>query len=133
MIKGLSKIEVITVFAEDLAATRAFYETVFGLEVVYADEASAVVRLDNLMINVLRAERAGMLIEPQPVGPPENGARLLITIQVEDADAVCEELRQHGVTILNGPVDRPWGRRTAAFADPAGNMWEIAQHLPQPS
>jgi catechol 2,3-dioxygenase-like lactoylglutathione lyase family enzyme len=133
VIKGLSKIEVITVFAEDLAATRAFYENVFGLEFVYADEASAVVRLDNLMINVLRAERAEMLIEPQPVGPPDNGARLLITIQVDDADAVCEELRQHGVTILNGPVDRPWGRRTAAFADPAGNMWEIAQHLPQPS
>jgi len=133
VIKGLSKIEVITVFAEDLAATRAFYENVFGLEVVYADEASAVVRLDNLMINVLRADRADMLIEPRPVGPPDTGARLLITIQVDDADAVCEELRQHGVTILNGPVDRPWGRRTAAFADPAGTMWEIAQHLPQPS
>ncbi|MGW4947180.1 VOC family protein [Actinoplanes sp. NPDC004185] len=133
MIKGLSKIEVITVFAEDLAATRAFYEDVFGLEVVYADEASAVVRLDNLMINVLRADRADTLIEPQPVGPPGNGARLLITIQVDDADATCEELRRHGVTILNGPVDRPWGRRTAAFADPAGTMWEIAQHLPQSS
>ena len=23
-------------------------------------------------------------------------------------------------------VDRPWGPRTAAFADPASNVWEIA-------
>ncbi|HPM51986.1 MAG TPA: hypothetical protein PK282_07100, partial [Rhodoglobus sp.] len=33
----------------------------------------------------------------------------------------------HGaVEQLNGPVDRPWGIRTAAFADPAGHVWEIA-------
>jgi catechol 2,3-dioxygenase-like lactoylglutathione lyase family enzyme len=133
VIKGLNKIEVITFFVEDLAAVRAFYENVFGLEVVYSDEASAVVRLENLMINILRAERADMLVEPRPVGSPEGGARLLITIEVADANAVCEELKQHGVTILNGPIDRPWGRRTVAFADPAGNVWEIAQHLPQAS
>jgi uncharacterized glyoxalase superfamily protein PhnB len=31
--------------------------------------------------------------------------------------------------LLNGPIDRPWGRRTAAFADPAGHLWEVAQEL----
>ncbi len=133
MIKGLNRIEVITLFVEDLAASRAFYENVFGLEVVYSDENSAVVKLENLMINVLRAERGGMLVEPRSVAGPEAGPRLLPTIAVEDANAVCEELEQHGVTILNGPVDRPWGRRTVAFADPAGNVWEIAQILPPAS
>jgi catechol 2,3-dioxygenase-like lactoylglutathione lyase family enzyme len=129
VIKGLNKLEVITIFVEDLAATRAFYENVFGLEVVYADEASAVVRLENFMINILRAERATTLIEPRAVAGAEAGARLLLTIAVEDANAVHEELKQHGVTILNGPTDRPWGRRTVAFADPAGNVWEAAQIL----
>jgi lactoylglutathione lyase len=133
VIEGLNKIEVITLFVEDLAATRAFYENVFGLGVVYSDEASAVVRLENLMINILRAERASTLVKPRPVAGPESGARLLPTIAVEDANAVCEELKQHGVTILNGPIDRPWGRRTVAFADPAGNVWEVAQLLPQAS
>jgi catechol 2,3-dioxygenase-like lactoylglutathione lyase family enzyme len=42
---------------------------------------------------------------------------------------VCAELLAHGVKLLNGPIDRPWGRRTAAFADPAGNTWEVAQPL----
>ena len=129
MIEGLNQVEVITIFVEDLAATRAFYENVFGLEVVYADEASAVVRLENFMINILRAERATTLIEPRAVAGAEAGARLLLTIAVEDANAVHEELKQHGVTILNGPTDRPWGRRTVAFADPAGNVWEAAQIL----
>lgn len=34
-----------------------------------------------------------------------------------------------GVELLNGPMDREWGVRTACFADPAGNVWEIAQVL----
>ena len=133
MIKGLNKLEVITIFAEDLAATRAFYENVFGLEVVWADEDSAVVRLEGLMINILRVERADTLVEPRAVAGAEAGARLLLTIAVEDANAVHEDLKRHGVTILNGPIDRPWGRRTVAFADPAGNVWEIAQILPTAS
>ena len=31
-----------------------------------------------------------------------------------------------GVTLLNGPMDRPWGIRTASFSDPGGHIWEIA-------
>jgi uncharacterized glyoxalase superfamily protein PhnB len=48
---------------------------------------------------------------------------------VDDADEVCARLRQLGVSLLNGPTDRPWGRRTAAFADPSGHVWEVAQVL----
>ena len=34
------------------------------------------------------------------------------------------------VELLNGPVDREWGVRTASFTDPDGHIWEIAQKLP---
>jgi catechol 2,3-dioxygenase-like lactoylglutathione lyase family enzyme len=130
VIKALTEIEVITLFVEDLAATKAFYQDVFGLEVVYADEVSSVVALDNLMINLLAVSESPELVAPAAVAGPSAGARFLLTIKVADADAVCADLRRHGVTLLNGPIDRPWGRRTAAFADPAGNVWEIAQELP---
>jgi len=33
------------------------------------------------------------------------------------------------VGLLNGPVDRPWGMRTASFTDPGGHIWELAQSL----
>jgi uncharacterized glyoxalase superfamily protein PhnB len=33
------------------------------------------------------------------------------------------------VSLLNGPLDRPWGVRTATFTDPDGHIWEIAQEL----
>jgi catechol 2,3-dioxygenase-like lactoylglutathione lyase family enzyme len=128
MIKALSKLDVITLFVEDLAASKKFYTEVFGLEVIWEDDASAVVKMSNLIINLLRVSNAPTLIEPVPVAAP-GASRALLTIEVDDANAVCAELAAHGVKLLNGPIDRPWGRRTAAFADPAGNTWEIAQVL----
>jgi uncharacterized glyoxalase superfamily protein PhnB len=82
------------------------------------------------MVNLLHVGEAPGLVEPAPVGGNQAGARFQLTINVKDADAVCAELGKRGVTLLNGPIDRPWGRRTAAFADPAGHLWEIAQELP---
>ena len=130
MIKGLDELEVITLFVEDVPAAKDFYQNVLGLEVIYEDADSAVVKLQNLLVNLLTVDNAPTLVAPSPVGAAGAGARLLLTIAVENADATCEELEKHGVRILNGPIDRPWGRRTAAFADPAGNVWEIAQVLP---
>jgi catechol 2,3-dioxygenase-like lactoylglutathione lyase family enzyme len=128
MIKALSKLDVITLFVEDLPASKKFYTEVFGLEVIWEDQNSAVVKLENLIINLLEVSNAPTLIEPVPVAAP-GASRALLTIEVEDANAVIAELEAHGVKLLNGPIDRPWGRRTAAFADPAGNTWEIAQVL----
>ena len=128
MIKSLSKLDVITLFVEDLSEAKKFYTDVFGPEVIWEDDASAVVKMSNLIINLLRVSNAATLVEPIPVAAP-GGSRALLTIEVDDAEAVCAELEAHGVTLLNGPIDRPWGRRTAAFADPAGNTWEIAQEL----
>ena len=56
------------------------------------------------------------------------GSRFL-TICVDDVDAACAELASQGVGLLNGPVDRPWGMRTASFTDPGGHIWELAQNL----
>ena len=126
MIDGLGKLDVITLFAEDLPAVKAFYQDVFGLEVIYEDATSAVVQLENLMINLLEVASAPELVEPTPVASPAAGTRLLLTVGVPDTDEACAALEQHGVKLLNGPMDRPWGMRTAAFSDPAGNVWEVA-------
>jgi lactoylglutathione lyase len=127
VVKELDELEVITLFVEDVQACKAFYGNVFGLEVVHEDADSAVVKLRNLMINLLTVENAPTLVKPTTVGAAQVGSRALYTIKVEDVATTVTELRRHGVSLLNGPIDRPWGRRTAAFADPAGNVWEIAQ------
>ena len=121
------RISAITLFAEDLAATKAFYREVFGLPVYFEDDDSAVFNFGNTLINLLRAPAARELIDPASVAPPESGSRLQLTVDVDDVDAICAELAKRGVELLNGPMDRPWGVRTASFRDPAGHIWEIAK------
>jgi elongation factor P len=122
-------ISAITLFVEDLAATKAFYEKAFGLPVHYEDDVSAVFSFGNTLINLLSATEGESLIAPAAVASPESGARVQFTITVDDVDATCAELTANGVELLNGPMDRPWGIRTAAFQDPAGHIWEIAKEL----
>ncbi len=116
-----------TIFAEDLAATKAFYQKVFGLPVHYEDEVSCVFLFGETMINVLQVSEAPDLITPVPVADPAAGARSQITLMVDDVDAKVAELTALGVEFVNGPMDRPWGIRTALFRDPAGTLWEIAR------
>lgn len=120
------RLGAVTLFAEDLAATKAFYTDVFGLPVTWADDVSAVFLFGETMVNVLQVAQAPELIAPLAVAGPETGARLQFTIQVNDVDATCADLASRGANVRNGPMDRPWGIRTALIADPAGHLWEIA-------
>lgn len=120
-------ISAITLFTEDLAATKAFYQEVFGLPVHYEDDASAVFNFGNTLINLLTATEGVELIAPAAIASADAGARFQFTITVDDVDATCAELARRGVELINGPIDRPWGIRTACFRDPAGHIWEIAK------
>jgi catechol 2,3-dioxygenase-like lactoylglutathione lyase family enzyme len=133
MAGSLGGISAITLFAEDLSRTRSFYEDVFGLSVIFEDDASAAFDFGGIVINLLQVSAAPELIAPGTVAGPDAGARLQLTVEVEDVDAVCVELDRKGVALLNGPMDRPWGVRTASFTDPAGNVWEIAQPVSRES
>jgi catechol 2,3-dioxygenase-like lactoylglutathione lyase family enzyme len=120
-------IGAITLFVEELEATKRFYREVFGLPVAFEGDTSAVFEFGNTIINLLDATMAPELIESAVVANPETGSRIQLTIQVDDVDAICAELARRGVELLNGPMDRPWGIRTASFRDPGGHIWEIAR------
>ena len=117
----------ITLFVEDLQAAKQFYLRVFNLPVEFEDDNSAVFKFGDTLINLLKTTAAPELIEPAQVASREAGSRFVFTIQVEDVDAMCAELTARGVELLNGPMDRPWGIRTASFMDPDGHIWEIAK------
>ena len=125
----MKRVGAITLFVEELERTRAFYEDAFGLKTIYEDDDSAVFEFENTLVNLLRISAAHELIEPGTVADREAGSRFQLTIWVDDVDAACAELADRGVTLLNGPIDREWGVRTASFADPAGHLWEVAQQL----
>jgi catechol 2,3-dioxygenase-like lactoylglutathione lyase family enzyme len=120
-------IGAITLFVEDLAAAKQFYGSVFGLPVMFEDDNSTVFNFGNTIINLLQTSAAPGLIEPAAVASPDAGVRMQFTLEVDDVDAMYAELASRGVEFLNGPMDRPWGIRTASFRDPGGHIWEIAQ------
>ncbi len=123
-------IAAITLFVEDLPAAKRFYQDVFGLPVFYEDPNSAVFQvLGDTLVNLLNVAEAPKLIEPAVVADPEAGARFVFTVEVEDVDATSAELTARGANLVNGPMDRPWGIRTASFKDPGGHIWEIAHPL----
>src|SRR3954447_22931907 len=120
-------ISAITLFVEDLGAARTFYRDVLGLAVHYEDQESVVFAFGSTLVNLLVTSAAPELIEPATVAAPGSGNRFQLTVDVADVDAMCERLTARGVQLLNGPIDRPWGVRTATFRDPAGHIWELAQ------
>lgn len=126
-----ASLNTITLFVEDLAPSKEFYKEVFGLPVMFEDENSAVFKFENTLINLLDASHAGELVEPAAVAGHRTGSRFLLTVNVADVDAACADLLARGVELLNGPINRPWGVRTVAFADPGGHVWEFAQRLPE--
>ena len=121
-----SDIGAITLFVDDVGRAKQFYATAFDLPVQFEDDVSVVFKIGDTLVNLLRATEAHGLIAPARVAPADSGARMQLTIGVDDVDAACDELRRRGIELLNGPIDRPWGIRTAALRDPDGHVWEIA-------
>lgn len=130
MTEAWKSIDAITLFVQDRGRAKAFYETVFDVPVVNEDEDSVAFKFENLIVNLLVDRAAPDLIGPAPVANREAGSRFQLTIGVDDTDAVCAELASRGVELLNGPTNRDWGVRTAAFTDPDGHVWEVAGKIP---
>ena len=126
MSESLGSIGAITLFVEDPQRSKTFYQNVFGLPVHFEDQNSVVFKFESVLINLLRIQEAHDLIGPALVADRDAGSRFQFTIRVGDTDAVCSELGKRGVELLNGPVNRAWGPRTASFMDPDGHIWEIA-------
>ena len=125
-----SGLGALTLFVEDLHRATAFYRDVLRLRAVFEDDVSTVFALGGTVLNVLAVTAADAVVAPARPAAVGDTPRMLLSLWVEDVDGVCRELQERGVALLNGPVDRPWGKRTAAFADPAGVVWEVAQDIP---
>jgi catechol 2,3-dioxygenase-like lactoylglutathione lyase family enzyme len=126
---SLKSVGALTMFVEDPRRSKEFYEKVFDVSAVHEDEDSVAFKFENTIVNLLVRREAPGLIEPAPVASAGAGSSFQLTVWVDDADAVCAELAKRGIELLNGPLDREWGMRTAAFADPDGHVWEVAQEL----
>lgn len=129
MSSSLKSVGAITLFVEDPQRSKAFYQNVFDVPAIHEDEDAAAFKFENTIVNLLRTPAARDLIDPGAVASRDAGSRFQLTIWVDDADGACADLASRGVDLLNGPMNRDWGMRTASFTDPDGHIWEIAQEL----
>jgi uncharacterized glyoxalase superfamily protein PhnB len=119
------KIVATVLFARNLDTCITFYRDTLGLEMLERDAHSATFKLESLYFIVLDASEAANLIGQEVhLG---GGPRGLLAAAVQDVDAAYASLTARGAAFLRPPTDQPWGLRTAHFADPEGNLWEINQ------
>ena len=121
------QIGAMTLYVPDLGEARKFYADAFGLDARPLDDDTAMLRFEGVYVFLHQSATAAQ----PPVVLDEGGKGVgQFAIIVDDVDAVCAEIAGRGVRPLTGPADRPWGMRTATFADPGGHVWEVAQEIP---
>jgi uncharacterized glyoxalase superfamily protein PhnB len=131
MTQSLKSVNVITLFVEDPLRSKEFYEAIFDVVGVDEGHATVILPLDNVFLRLLRrGEAESEMLGDVPVGDPRSGTTVQLGLAVDDADAFCARLSELGVAIVYGPVDRPWGRRNAGFADPDGHVWQFGSDIP---
>jgi len=123
-----SRLSLASVGARDVPALRAFYERLGWQTTSTADDfaafplGGAVLCLYDL---TKLAEEAGGAAPPEPTA--FKGFTLACNVdRKEQVDEAIAAARDAGATVLAEPVDRDWGGRSAYFADPEGNAWEVA-------
>jgi len=59
----------------------------------------------------------------------EGLGRMLLSIEVDDVDALLPRVAELGGTVQTPPNDMPWGQRVAHIKDPDGNVVNLTMTL----
>jgi catechol 2,3-dioxygenase-like lactoylglutathione lyase family enzyme len=116
---------VLTVF--DLERTIDFYSRVLGMEPVTFAEGRRGLAFGRQKLNL---HQAGREFEPKAL-KPGPGAIDLCFISATPLAAVIEQLKAHGVTIIQGPVPKTGAlgpMMSVYFRDPDGNLIEVSNY-----
>ena len=113
---------------EDAAVALDFYTAALGAtELVRFPEPSgrivhAEFQLGDNIVSVTEAD--GQLNRsPDALG----GSGVLLTLVVDDADAIGGAMERHGATVVIPIADQYYGRREGRLRDPFGHLWIISQ------
>lgn len=125
----LQRVSLITIGAFNLPVFRSFYKGLGWEETEISSDAYAAFKTAGVILSIFPIEE---LAKDAGVSITQNaekfrGIAFAINVDnLEQVDTTVEEVRKVGGKILREPSDAFWGGRTAYFADPENNLWEIA-------
>ena len=110
-----------------LAASRDFFVRHFAMTVLF--EASWVAMLtsdgESIALGLMSADHPS-----QPPGPELfEGRGALLTLQVDDAQALGAQLAAAGVELVHPLTDEPWGQRRLMVRDPSGIAIDVVEQI----
>ena len=118
---------VITLGVRDLEAQRAFYRRV-GWETTFETDDYAAFELQGTVLALFPIEKLAA-DGGADADPPGHGIRVSIGVMTEspdDVDALIDRVRAAGGRVTKDPVAAEYFEgRSAYFADPEGNYWEV--------
>jgi lactoylglutathione lyase len=124
------RVEAMVLFVRDLDKCMTFYQDILGLQMTDRNPDSVGFSIGGQYFLLLKVSAAAHMVSEEALELKiEGGPRGFLAAGVGDVDVAYEELKAKGVTFLRPPTSQSWGLRTAYFADPEGNLWEINQPL----
>ena len=123
-----SRLNVVTLGAQDVLSLRAFYERLGWTTNSKGDDFASFPLGGAVLCLYDAAKLAEEAGSTEPPAPAAGFKGFSLAINVERREQVDEALaaaRDAGAAVLAEPVDRDWGGASAYFADPEGNTWEI--------
>jgi uncharacterized glyoxalase superfamily protein PhnB len=113
----------------DAARAIEFYAEAFGAKEVerYTDPSGKIVHAE-VRIGELR-----LTLKDEDDGDPSpttlGGSAVLLSLEVDDADALGAAMLAAGATVVYPIADQPYGSRGGRLADPFGHLWMVDQKI----
>jgi catechol 2,3-dioxygenase-like lactoylglutathione lyase family enzyme len=112
----------------DWGRSNAFYRDVLGAELVELDKGRFAYRFGGQQLNV---HGPGSEPHPRAADPVRPGNSDLCFVWAGPIDGAVEHLREHGVDVDFGPVERIGANGTGTsvyFRDPDGSLLELISY-----
>lgn len=118
----MKQLYAVCLLVNDFEKSLAFYRDVLGLSIHSRDGKYADFKLGDTLLAIFEKSEATAMF---PKKHMSSGGGCVLAYQVEDVRESCEELKQKGVDMFEGPKTTPWGQSVAYFKDPDNTIWEL--------
>lgn len=121
-----AKINLITIWTNDINTMKKFYSQVLGFSII--NDLGSYVEFQNEGVRFSICMREVMYEYSSEYRQKVTGQSFELAFPCDSPNNVDETFAQlisKGAIPVHQPKDMPWNQRTALFADPDGNIHEI--------